>query len=88
MKLDGDDLLGTLKIRFETNMHRHQGVAWVDVRARLESNPDALKALRAMEKSGGEPDVQNVCKQELGNNREGYRNDERSEPAALGEGAY
>jgi hypothetical protein len=57
MKLDGDDLLGTLKARFEKNMHRHQGIAWDDVQARLESNTDALKALCAMEESGGEPDV-------------------------------
>jgi hypothetical protein len=57
MKLDGDDLLETLKARFEKNMHRHQGVAWADVQARIESNPDALKALRAMEETGGEPDV-------------------------------
>jgi hypothetical protein len=57
MKLDGDDLLGTLKTRFEKNMHRHQGVAWADVQARLESNSGALKALHAMEETGGEPDV-------------------------------
>jgi len=38
-------------------MHRHKGIAWADVRARLEGNPDALKSLRAMEATGGEPDV-------------------------------
>ncbi|MCM5682315.1 DUF4256 domain-containing protein [Schlegelella sp. S2-27] len=38
-------------------MHRHQGIAWADVQARLESSPAALKALQAMEATGGEPDV-------------------------------
>lgn len=51
------DLLGALKARFEKNMQRHKGVAWADVRARLESNAGALKALAAMEATGGEPDV-------------------------------
>jgi hypothetical protein len=53
----GDELMETLKARFEKHMHRHKGIAWGAVQARLERNPDALKALRAMEASGGEPDV-------------------------------
>lgn len=52
-----DDLLRVLRARFEKNMHRHKGVAWVEVQARLESNPSALRSLRAMEATGGEPDV-------------------------------
>lgn len=52
-----DELLRTLKARFEKNMHRHEGVEWADVQARLEGNPGALKSLGAMEASGGEPDV-------------------------------
>ena len=51
-----DDLIEILKARFEKNMHRHRGIAWAAVQAKLE-RPDALKALRAMEASGGEPDV-------------------------------
>jgi hypothetical protein len=51
------ELLKTLTSRFEQNMHRHQGIAWADVRARLDADPDALKALHAMESTGGEPDV-------------------------------
>jgi hypothetical protein len=51
------ELLQTLEARFEKNRHRHKGVAWVEVRAGLESNSDALKSLRAMEETGGEPDV-------------------------------
>ena len=52
-----DELLQTLKARFAKNMQRHKGVAWADVQSRLELDPDALKSLRAMEASGGEPDV-------------------------------
>ena len=52
-----DDLIGVLKARFERHMPRHPGVRWTAVLARLEGNRDALAALRAMEASGGEPDV-------------------------------
>lgn len=52
-----DELIRTLKARFEKNMHRHPGIAWPDVQARLEANPGALDPLRAMETTGGEPDV-------------------------------
>lgn len=51
------ELLRALKARFEKNMHRHKGVAWDEVQARLENNPGALKSLSAMEATGGEPDV-------------------------------
>ncbi len=50
-------LLETLKDRFERHMPRHAGVAWPAVFARLTSSPEMLKALAAMEASGGEPDV-------------------------------
>ena len=52
-----EELLQALKLRFEKNMHRHKAIAWADVRTRLESNPDALRSLREMEATGGEPDV-------------------------------
>ena len=52
-----DQLLRALKARFEKNMQRHRGIAWTDVQARLEANADALRSLRAMEDTGGEPDV-------------------------------
>lgn len=51
------DLLQTLKTRFDQNPHRHPGILWADVQAKLESNPNALKSLQAMETTGGEPDV-------------------------------
>jgi len=56
-KQDSEELLEGLKARFEKNKHRHKGIDWDDVRARLESNSAALKALAAMEATGGEPDV-------------------------------
>ncbi|WP_140627992.1 DUF4256 domain-containing protein [Methylibium rhizosphaerae] len=52
-----DKLLQTLEARFGKHMRRHQGIAWADVRARLEGNAKALESLLAMEASGGEPDV-------------------------------
>jgi hypothetical protein len=52
-----EELLRTLKMRFDRHMHRHPGVAWADVEARLDRQPDALRSLRDMELSGGEPDV-------------------------------
>ena len=57
--IDRATLLQTLGARFERHMPRHQGVAWADVRARLEGNAVALRSLREMEDTGGEPDV--VC---------------------------
>jgi len=52
-----EELLQALKVRFEKNMHRHKGIAWDKVRAKLEDNPKALRSLREMEVTGGEPDV-------------------------------
>jgi hypothetical protein len=52
-----DELIGTLKARFEKNMKRHQGLAWDKVQSRLESHPAKLWSLNQMEISGGEPDV-------------------------------
>ena len=49
--------MDTLQARFTKHMARHKGVTWADVQARIEGNAKALKALQAMEASGGEPDV-------------------------------
>ena len=57
MTMKDDDLLQTLKARFDRYPQRHVGIDWADVEARLAQSPDALAALRAMEDSGGEPDV-------------------------------
>ncbi|MEH6351380.1 DUF4256 domain-containing protein [Pseudomonas sp. 3JA] len=56
-KQDQENLLQTLKARFEQNPHRHPGIPWADVQARLEGNLNVLKSLQAMEATGGEPDV-------------------------------
>jgi len=52
-----DELLATLKKRFEKNMQRHKSIRWEHVEARLEANPDKIWSLSQMEKTGGEPDV-------------------------------
>lgn len=52
-----EDLLETLKTRFEKNIDRHKGVKWEKVQEKLEANPDKLWSLNEMEKTGGEPDV-------------------------------
>jgi Protein of unknown function (DUF4256) len=51
------ELLGVLKARFEKNMNRHKSLAWAQVHAKLEANPEKLWSLSEMEGSGGEPDV-------------------------------
>jgi hypothetical protein len=52
-----DELLRTLKTRFEKNMNRHKDLEWAKVQARLEANPEKLRSLSEMERTGGEPDV-------------------------------
>lgn len=54
---DREKLLQALKSRFEKNSHRHHGIAWQNVLAKLDGNPDALRSLQEMETTGGEPDV-------------------------------
>lgn len=51
------ELISTLKTRFEKNMKRHKDIAWVDVQTRLEARPEKLWSLSEMERTGGEPDV-------------------------------
>jgi len=50
-------LLNTLQRRFEKNSHRHTGIDWKKLQARLESKPSALWSLYQMEGNGGEPDL-------------------------------
>ncbi|MFY0519002.1 DUF4256 domain-containing protein [Lysinibacillus sp. UGB7] len=52
-----EELLRTLKARFEKNMHRHKGLEWAEVQAKLEANTEKLWSLNKMEETGGEPDV-------------------------------
>jgi hypothetical protein len=54
-----EELLKTLKTRFEKNMNRHKAVEWTKVQAKLDS-PAGMKklwSLNEMERTGGEPDV-------------------------------
>jgi Protein of unknown function (DUF4256) len=52
-----DELLKTLKARFEKNTARHKGLEWAEVQTKLEANPGKLWSLSEMERTGGEPDV-------------------------------
>lgn len=56
-KQEQEELLRTLEARFAKNMHRHRGIAWSDVQTKLGGSPAALRALRQMDSTGGEPDV-------------------------------
>ena len=52
-----EELLKTLKVRFEKNMNRHKGLEWAKVQSKLEANTEKLWSLNEMERTGGEPDV-------------------------------
>jgi hypothetical protein len=51
------ELLRILKTRFEKNTHRHKGIEWAKVQAKLEAALEKLWSLNEMERTGGEPDV-------------------------------
>lgn len=52
-----EEILRTLKVRFEKYKNRHKGVEWINVEKRLETNLEKLWSLHEMEATGGEPDV-------------------------------
>ena len=52
-----EELLITLKSRFEKNRDRHIGLEWDKVLEKLEINSEKLWSLNEMERTGGEPDV-------------------------------
>ena len=52
-----EELLGSLKARFEKNLNRHSVIDWSDVQDKLEAHPEKLFSLNEMESTGGEPDV-------------------------------
>jgi len=52
-----DELLKTLKSRFEKNMKRHEGIEWGKLQDKLLASPEKLSSLQEMERTGGEPDV-------------------------------
>ncbi len=52
-----EQLLNTLRNRFEKNRARHKDIEWDAVQARLEADASACWSLQQMELTGGEPDV-------------------------------
>ena len=52
-----EELINTLKARFEKNISRHEGLEWHKVQAKVEGNSEKLWSLYEMERTGGEPDV-------------------------------
>ena len=54
---DLERLLDILQKRFDSNMNRHEGLSWKDIRERLESDKGKLMILSKMHATGGEPDA-------------------------------
>ena len=52
-----EELLESLKARFEKNMNRHKALDWTKVLDKLQANSEKLWSLFEMERTGGEPDV-------------------------------
>lgn len=52
-----EELIQTLRSRFEKNMRRHTDVEWDKVQTKLEAHAEKLWSLYEMEKTQGEPDV-------------------------------
>ncbi|ANU26200.1 DUF4256 domain-containing protein [Planococcus versutus] len=52
-----EELVHTLKERFEKNIARHKWMSWKKIQSKLEENPEKLWTLFEMERTGGEPDV-------------------------------
>jgi hypothetical protein len=57
-----EELIRTLKSRFEKNMNRHKGLEWPKVLAKLQADSNIIRdaklwSLNEMERTGGEPDV-------------------------------
>jgi hypothetical protein len=52
-----DELILTLRARFEKNMNRHKGLEWDKIEAKLKASPAKLASINEMEITEGEPDV-------------------------------
>ncbi|WP_035712271.1 DUF4256 domain-containing protein [Salibacterium aidingense] len=65
-ELSQEELLEVLKDRFENNRHRHEGLKWEDVQAKLHADTKKLESLHNMEQTGGEPDVVGYDKEKGG----------------------
>ena len=51
------EIISILKLRFEKNMQRHEGLDWKIVQEKLINQPEKIWSLNEMEISRGEPDV-------------------------------
>jgi hypothetical protein len=51
-KKQREELLSTLKARFEKNMNRHKGLGWAQVQAKLEASTEKLWSLNEMGRTG------------------------------------
>ncbi len=47
-----EELLNTLKARFEKNMNRHKGLEWAKVQTKLGADTEKLWSLSEMERTG------------------------------------
>jgi len=52
-----NELIQTLQMRFQKNIHRHPELFWDIVQTKLVKNPEKMWSLHQMEITGGEPDV-------------------------------
>jgi len=52
-----EELLYTLKTRFEKNINRHKSLEWLKIQSKLKANIEKLWSINEMERTGGEPDV-------------------------------
>jgi hypothetical protein len=52
-----NELIETLKFRFEKNMNRHPDVKWEQVLEKLSNSINKVLSLKEMEQTGGDPDV-------------------------------
>ena len=56
-KEQGAQLISLLKNRFGKHTNRHKDIDWKLVETKLQASPEKLWSLKAMEETGGEPDV-------------------------------
>jgi hypothetical protein len=52
-----DELIKTLKLRFEKSVDRHPNIIWKQVFEKLVNNHEKIWSLSEMERTGGEPDI-------------------------------
>ena len=57
LSTEHEQIIKTLRIRFEKHKARHQSIEWSDVEIRLRAQVHKLDILCRMENTGGEPDV-------------------------------